>query len=851
MLLPQKLRAKFTNRALQIIEGLQRLEKPSVLDMVSFIYEAQGSLGSNFLKSHELNQQNIVALQTLTAELREQIKPEEARARIIEALKRSLAMASLCRHFFTGTQHLLFGALVEINRQASLRDAMGFLSKSPGALEKSLKAILESGSNFPELEDMQAMSFFDELEAQRMLQEETMGENTPQASSATQVKPLRRSSRSRAPLPTQFGEDLTEKALRGGLDPLIGRESEVDRILQILCRRTKSNPLLIGEAGVGKTAVIHGLAQRIASGEVPANLINKRVYDLRLSLLVAGTMFRGEFESRLENVLQEAKRNEVILFIDEIHNIVGAGSAQGSLDAANILKPPLAQGQIQVIGATTLEEYRRHIERDKALERRFQPILVAEPTLLEAKKILSGAKPTYEKYHNVVISDRAVEAAVELSSRYVTDRFLPDKAFDLLDEAAARLRSKRLHIKQMTEIRQLNEKLLASHALKEREIERADYDAAFRIKQEEHLMRARMTALERIIHEKSQARPGTIDFAEVAAVVSEKTGVPLAQLGKSDKRRLINLESSLSKKVIGQAEAINTLARAIRRSRTGVGRPHRPLGSFMFLGPTGVGKTSLTRHLASLVFGQGALIKLDMSEFMEPHSVARLLGAPAGYVGYGEGNILSKTLRHRPYSVVLFDEIEKAHPQIHNILLQILEDGRITDAAGLEVSFENTIIVLTSNIGTERFTESAALGFAGVDAPHQGENFEVLEGETIKELRETLKPELLDRLDEVVIFKPLGRLEMKAIIKKELGELATRLGSDLGLKLKVAPAALSFLLNESFKPRQGARLVSRVIQRQVEDLVAEKLVVNSLKPGQVALIEVAPSGILRLKVRSK
>ena len=853
MLIPRQVAEKFTKRALKVVDQLERLSQPNLIDLIKYIYEARGSLGSNFLKSFNLNEQSIKALDALAVEVRLHSPAKAEQQFIASALTRAAAAASQWRHQFVGTHHLLYGALSEMNKRASLRDTVNFLSKPATTLEQSLKAILETGSRFPELGQLEMLALEEQMFKAVTEGEEPEGGGVAVKSrekEAAEAKTLKRPPGRGKPLPTQFGQDLTEKARQNKLDILVGREPEINRLIQVLCRRTKSNPLLIGEAGVGKTAIVHGLAQRMVEGAVPAGLFNKRIYDVRLSLLVAGTMFRGEFEARLESIVQEAKRNEVILFIDEIHNIVGAGSAQGSLDAANILKPPLAQGEIQVIGATTLEEYRRYIERDKALERRFQPIFVDEPTLEEAKAILSGAKKVYETFHNVEITEAAVDAAVELSSRYTTDRFLPDKAFDLMDEAAARWRSQRIHTKQIQEIRRLSDLLQECLTRKEREIEKAAYDTAFQIKQEERWLRARIATLERGILETGERQKAIIDVAEITNVVAEQTGVPLTQLGRPEQRRLHNLERDLAEKIVGQEAAIKALAQSIRRARTGVSRAGRPLGSFMFLGPTGVGKTALTRHLAEVVFGPDALVKLDMSEFMEPHSISRLLGAPAGYVGYGDSNQFSQTIRHRPYSVVLFDEVEKAHPQIHNVLLQILEDGRVTDASGVEINFENTIVILTSNIGTARFTETAAIGFgAAAHNPDALPDPAVIEQETLHELKERLKPELLNRLDEIIVFKPLGKKAISTIVARALKDLAERVKDELKIDLSVSASAKRYLNSQSFQPRQGARLVNRVIQKYAEDALARALVAGEVRAGDKVVVNINKQGVATAKRR--
>lgn len=833
MVIPKDIQQKFTSRAIQVLERLEFDRLTSLADLLGVIYETQGSLGSNFLKAQALTAADFKPLKEL---LRQALPGEAAERALMGAvLKKAVAVAALHRHFFVGTQHLLFGILYELNRRPELKAAAEAFTRPLQGLERSLKIILESGSHFPRLKDFDAGFFNQALLHEKVSEAPAFG---PGARAAEKTKPdvkfLKRPAGGRVNLPSNFGQDLTALARSGGLDPLVGREREVSRIVQIFCRRTKSNPLLIGEAGVGKTAIVHGLAQRIVAGKVPAALLNKKVYDLRLSLLVAGTMFRGEFEARLEAIIQEAKRNEVILFIDEIHNIVGAGSAQGSLDAANILKPPLAHGEIQVIGATTLEEYHRYIERDKALERRFQPVFIQEPTIEQAQQILAGLKDLYERFHNVSITPPALAAAVELSSRYLTDRFLPDKAIDVLDEAASRARSQHLQTVEVMEIRRLTEALAECAMRKEREIERAAYDQAFEIKNQEKSLKAEITRLEKKIETQEQKRLAVITERDIERAVAEMTGVPVERLTYREGRRLQRLSLTLSRRVIGQPAAIERLARAIRRARAGLARPSRPLGSFLFMGPTGVGKTELSRVLADVVFGPDAFIKLDMSEYMEPHTVSRLLGAPAGYVGYGDSAYLAQAVRHRPYSLVLFDEVEKAHPQVLNVLLQILEDGQVTDATGREINFKNTIVILTSNIGTARFTDRAALGF-GSEAATEAKlaaDFAEIEKEALHELREALRPELIDRLDEIIVFQPLGQRAIRQIVKKQVKEIQWQLAEQRGFELAVSPRVTDFLVKESYKPRQGARLVRRVIQNVIEDTVAAGLIDGAIRPGK-------------------
>ncbi len=851
MLIPRHLRSKFTSRALEVIDHLESVGNFTLIELLAGIYEAEGSLGSNFLKSQELTRANLTKLELVTRRLPVKVGLSSLNA----ALKKAMALASTQHHFFVGTQHLLYGIFTEFKDRPEIATVIGTNFKAPEKLERSLRLIIDSGSNFPNLEDVDVVYGMAERPMNDQLEDNYLDAMLPKlnkelADSKALKKPVGRTN-----LPPQFGEDLTAKARRGGIDPLIGRTKEVDRLIQILCRRTKSNPLLIGEAGVGKTAIVQGLAQRIVEGKVPTSLLNKRVYDLKLSLLVAGTMFRGEFEARLEGIIQEAKRNEVILFIDEIHNIVGAGSAQGSLDAANILKPPLAQGEIQVIGATTLEEFRRYIERDKALERRFQPILVQEPSLEETRQILFGIKSVYEKFHNVVITDEAINSAVELGSRYIVDRFLPDKAIDLLDEAAARVKSEKLQMKEVVELKGLTDALAECARRKEREIEKAAYDQAFEIKNQEKLIHTQIAALEKTMLSQEEKVAGQISWREIERVVAEKTGIPVERLNRSEGRRLKNLGLELGRRIVGQTEAISSLAMAIKRARAGLSRPNRPLGSFLFLGPTGVGKTALSRALAEVVFGPEAFLKLDMSEFMEPHSVSKLLGAPAGYIGYGESAQLAQAIRHRPYSLVLFDEIEKAHPQVLNVFLQILEDGRVTDAMGREINFKNSIVIMTSNIGTARFTERAALGFGASQNTSDEDaqlvkDFDSIEQDALKELKETLRPELLNRLDKVIVFKALDKRAIRQIAQNQIAEFKERLLTQARFEISLPKATTDFIVETSFKPMQGARLVNRVIENVIENTIASAVINGELTEGAKATI-IIKKGEPQIKIKAR
>jgi len=637
----------------------------------------------------------------------------------------------------------------------------------------------------------------------------------------------------------EFTRDLTEMAREGKLDPVIGRDKEIQRTIQILSRRTKNNPVLIGEPGVGKTAIAEGLAQKIVMADVPEELLDKRVLSLDLSGMVAGTKYRGEFEERIKTVIDEIiKDGNVILFIDELHTIVGAGSAEGSVDAANIIKPALGRGELRVIGATTLAEYRKYIEKDAALERRFQPITVGEPTQEESILILKGLRPRYESHHKLTITDEAINAAVELSSRYINDRFLPDKAIDLMDEAASRV-----HMEAQApspELKEIEQKIHALHREKSDAIAAQDFEKAAQLRDIEADYREQAEQERAKQKSANDGRRGTVTEEDIANVVSGWTGIPVTRLTEAESERLLKLEEKLHERVVGQDEAVSAVARAIRRGRVGIKDPKRPIGSFLFLGPTGVGKTELCKTLAEAMFGdENAMIRIDMSEYMERHTVSRLVGSPPGYVGYDEGGQLTEKVRRKPYSVVLFDEIEKAHEDVWNILLQILEDGIVTDAQGRRVDFKNTVIVMTSNVGAKSITgRGGALGFASEKAAADGaaEDERVREA-VMAELRRTFKPEFLNRIDEIVVFHRLTEDDIAEIARRMLRSTEKRI-AELGVTLEADEAAVKKLAQAGFDPVYGARPLRRVIQNEVEDAVAEQMLEGKLKNGSHATITV-------------
>ena len=635
----------------------------------------------------------------------------------------------------------------------------------------------------------------------------------------------------------EFTRDLTEAARAGKLDPVIGREKEIQRVIQILSRRTKNNPVLIGEPGVGKTAIAEGLAERIASGDVPEELLDKKILSLDLSGMVAGTKYRGEFEERIKNTLAEVKKaGNVILFIDELHTIVGAGSAEGAVDAANIIKPALGRGEIRVIGATTLNEYRKYIEKDAALERRFQPVTVGEPTPEATLEILKGLRDKYESHHKLTITDEALEAAVQLSKRYIGDRFLPDKAIDLMDEAASQVRM--TAEASSPDLKALEEKITALHREKTEAVAAQDFEKAAQLRDIEKNYQEQVE-IERDNWRKQLAQNrGNVTADDVAKVVAGWTGIPVTRLTEDESMRLLKLEEKLHQRVVGQDEAVNAVAKAIRRSRVGLKDPKRPIGSFLFLGPTGVGKTELCKTLAEAMFGdENAMVRIDMSEYMEKHTVSRLVGSPPGYVGHEEGGQLTEKVRRKPYSVVLFDEIEKAHEDVWNILLQILEDGIVTDSQGRKVDFKNTIIVMTSNVGAKNITADAArLGFDGSEKGEKESEevrFDRIRDAVMADLKRTFRPEFLNRIDEIIVFRQLTEENIRQIARRMLDVTGARMAQQ-GITLAADDDAVAELARDGFDPQYGARPLRRAIQSMVEDAVAEKMLEGALKSGDTA-----------------
>ena len=637
----------------------------------------------------------------------------------------------------------------------------------------------------------------------------------------------------------EFGTDLTKKASDGKLDPVIGRAGEIERVMQVLSRRQKNNPLLIGEPGVGKTAVVEGLAQLIVANQVPDLLRNKRLFTLDVSALVAGSKYRGEFEDRLKKCIKEVQdAGDIILFIDEMHTLIGAGSAEGSIDAAAILKPPLSRGEIQVIGATTIDEYRKHLEKDSALERRFQPITVGEPNEEQAIRILGGLRDRYEAHHQVHFTDEALQAAVEMSDRYIQDRFLPDKAIDVIDEAGARMRIRNMTLPK--ELRDLDDKLREVRSKKDKAIGAQDFETAAELRDKESKLKVEREQAEKKWEEDTSKQVSQVTVKDIADVVSMTTGVPVSNLTEAETEKLLRMEGVLHERVIGQDEAVTALSKAIRRSRAGLKDPKRPAGSFIFLGPSGVGKTELSKALAEFLFNsEDALLSFDMSEYMEKHSVSRLVGSPPGYVGFDEGGQLTKAVRQKPYSVVLFDEIEKAHPDVFNILLQILEEGRLTDAQGRTVDFRNTVIIMTSNVGAREIAQTTPLGFSGND--HAGLSDKEIKSRVMAEMKKLFRPEFLNRIDEIIVFKSLTDEQIAQIVELMVADLRERMIAQ-NMSINLTPAATKLIAKEGTDTTFGARPLRRAIQRLLEDPLSEQILEGKWQSGSIVDVDVDESG---------
>ncbi len=720
-----------------------------------------------------------------------------------KVLELAVEEAQKMGHTYVGTEHILLGLI---------REEEGVAARVLENLGVRMEVVRE-----------EVLNLLGEAEGKEQQQQQQQ-QHTGHAPSGSR-------SRSKTPTLDEFGRDLTGLAKEQKLDPVIGRENEIERVTQILSRRTKNNPVLIGEPGVGKTAIVEGLAQRISSGEAPEILLNRRVVTLDLAGVVAGTKYRGEFEQRLKNIIEEIRRakNSIILFIDELHTVIGAGAAEGAIDAANILKPALARGELQCIGATTLDEYRRHIEHDAALERRFQSVMVDPPSVEDTISILNGLKERYEQHHKVKFSDEAIRNAAQLADRYITDRHLPDKAIDLIDEAGSRAR---LSTSQLPlPIKEKEGELTTLVDAKNQAIAQQDYEKAAKQRDKEREMRKNIEEMKKKWKQTRDQETPTISGEEIAIVVSKWTGIPVTRLTESEQDKLVHMEDELHKRIIGQEEALRVIAQAIRRSRTGLSDPKKPIGTFMFLGPTGVGKTELARALAEFLFGdQEHMIRIDMSEYMEKFNVSRLIGAPPGYVGYEEGGQLSEAVRRKPYSVVLLDEIEKAHPDVFNILLQILDEGSLTDSLGHKVSFKNTIIIMTSNVGARLISKGKALGFISNADMENAKDYQKMKDTVSEELRRVFNPEFLNRLNETLVFHPLTAEHMKEILELMLAKVSKKL-KDQGFEIQVTPRVKTYLVETGFDPNYGARPLQRTIQKALEDPMAEFILNKKIKAG--------------------
>ena len=780
------------NLAVESAESLGHTYIGSEHLLIGLLREGSGT-GASLLKEKGVTASEIeeVLQVTVGKSSRTVLSPDRFTPRAKKIIEMSLTVARAMGNTFVGTEHLLI-------------------------------SILEENENY-------AVKFLNEIgiDTARLLidLERASGNAVSVNEKSDKVK-----SKSNTPTTDQFGRDLTAEAKSGKLDPVIGRSKEIDRLIQTLMRRTKNNPCLIGESGVGKTAVAEGLAIKIADGEVPEILKDKRIISLDLTGMVAGTKYRGDFEDRIKNTVIEVKKaGNVILFIDELHTIVGAGSAEGSTDAANMLKPALSRGEIQVIGATTLDEYRKFIEKDAALERRFQPLNVGEPDFESTIGILKGLRDRYEAHHKVRISDGAIDAAVNLSSKYINDRYLPDKAIDLIDEAASRVR-----LRLMTaplDLKEIEDELKHISDEKSAAVKAQNFEEAARLRDKELEKSAELDKLKSTWHEDSEHRSGEVTEEEIAAIVSSWTGIPITSLTEEESEKLIKLEGLLQRRVIGQDEAVSAVAKAIRRGRVGIKDPKRPIGSFIFLGPTGVGKTELCRALAEAMFGtENAIIKLDMSEYMEKHTVSKLIGSPPGYVGYDEAGQLTEKIRRKPYSVILFDEIEKAHPDIFNMLLQILEDGVLTDSHGRKVSFKNAVIIMTSNIGAKSITESRSFGFND----GQNDSEKSAKNEVMKALKNMFSPEFINRVDDIIIFRKLNKADIEKIAVNMLGQLSVRV-ADMGITVKFDKSAAKAVALAGLDPVYGARPLRRAIQSHIEDSLSDEVLHGKIKSGDTVV----------------
>ncbi len=834
---------KFTKEAKQALVVAQEVAKKTQTNYVGTehvligILSQPNSLGASILMNFGVSLDNVNLVLKTVGRTTSSSKSGSSAGGLSGFAKKVIEDAVKCaqghNHMFVGTEHLLFALVGQENTAATV--ILENMKVRPNAIQSEIENAFENlkrnQKSYPATEgggfqgadpsgQMNPLEFF------------LSGLQGVMAGGEKETGFSKQGDKSKTPALDYFTEDLVAKCRKGKTDPIIGREKEIERTISILQRKTKNNPVLIGEPGVGKTAVVEGLAQAIVMERVPDSMLDKRILALSMASIVAGTKYRGEFEERLKQIIDEAATQEnVILLIDEVHTVVGAGSAEGSLDAANILKPALSRGDIRIVGATTTNEYRKHIENDSALERRFQTVMIDEPTEDETLQIMQGLKEAFEEHHSLVISDEALEAAVRLSKRYVNDRFLPDKAIDLMDEASS-LKGMKVKTDDSNAVGKFQKQLNKIIQTKEEAVSKQDYEQAANLRTEELQIMEKIEAARRIKVPKELR--GCIDAEDIAQVLSKSTGIPTTKLMKDDIDRLKNIEQLLKRRIVGQEEAIESVSKAIRRSRMGVGAPHRPIASFIFMGPTGVGKTELVKSLAREVYNdEEALVKIDMSEFMERHNASRLTGTTAGYVGYDDGGQLTEMIRRKPYSVVLFDEVEKAHPDVMNMLLQILEDGSLTDGKGRKVDFKNTIIVLTTNIGARQLTESAGpIGFTleEDELKRAEQGFNDKKEDILKELKDHFRPEFLNRLDKIIVFHPLTHDHLKAIVRLQITDLEERL-KDKKISLKFSPGALDLLAKLSYDPDYGARPARRVIQDRIEDVLAEKLLNGKFKEG--------------------
>ena len=809
---------RFTDRARRVVvlaqdeaRGLKHNYIGTEHLLLGLISEGEG-VAAKALETMEIKGEAVRA--SVIEIIGEGEKPVEGHIPFTPRAKRvfelSLREALQLGHNYIGTEHLLLGLLKEGEGVAAQ-----VLTKQGADLAQVRQTVIQMLSGYQRGDD----------EGRESVGAGVGGSGGPERSNSAILE--------------QFGRNLTQAARENKLDPVIGRRVEMERVMQVLSRRTKNNPVLIGEPGVGKTAVVEGLAQAIVHGDVPETIKDKQIYSLDMGSLVAGSRYRGDFEERLKKVLKEIRtRGDIILFIDEIHTLVGAGAAEGSIDAAQMLKPMLARGELQTIGATTNDEYRKYIEKDAALERRFQPVKVEEPSVDETVEILKGLRDRYEAHHRVIITDAAIQAAAELADRYISDRFLPDKAIDLVDEAGARLRIRRMTAPP--ELRELDEKIAEVRRNKEAAIDDQDFEKAASLRDEESKLSEERKVKEEAWKGGESDEIAEVGDQEIAEVLAMSTGIPVVRLTQTETAKLLKMEDELHKRVIGQDEAVKALAQSIRRTRSGLKDPNRPGGSFIFAGPTGVGKTELAKALAEFLFGdEDALIQLDMSEFSEKHTASRLFGAPPGYVGYDEGGQLTEKVRRKPFSVVLFDEVEKAHPDIFNSLLQILEEGRLTDSQGRKVDFKNTVIIMTTNLGTRDINKGVLTGFQTAD--NSTHDYGRMKAKVAEELKQHFRPEFLNRVDDTIVFPPLTKPEIARIVDLMIAKLAKRMEAQ-DMRLQLTDEARELLADVGFDPVLGARPLRRAIQREIEDALSERILFGELQPGQVVTVGVTGEG---------